>query len=34
MKRIKSNGKGSFARFGLRPHWVRSSGAFRGGRRL
>lgn len=34
MKRIRSTGRGSFARFGLRPHRVKSSSTFRGGRRL
>ena len=33
MKRKVSTGRGSFARFGLRPHWVRTNSAFRGGRR-
>lgn len=34
MKRFKTSGRGSFARFGLRPHWVRTNATFRGGRRL
>ena len=34
MKRYASSGQGSFARFGLRPHWVRTNSAYRGGRRL
>lgn len=34
MKRLRSSGRGSFARFGLRPHYVRTGADFRGGRRL
>lgn len=33
MKRKTVNGSNSFARFGLRPHQVRTSSAYRGGRR-
>lgn len=31
MKRYASSGRGSFARFGLRPHHARTNGTFRGG---
>lgn len=34
MKRVQSSGQGSFARFGLKPHHMRDSSNFRGGRRL
>lgn len=34
MKRISSSGHGSFARFGLRPHHVRTNSTYRGGIRL
>lgn len=33
MKRFASSGQGSFARFGLRPHHVRTGATYRGGRR-
>lgn len=33
MRRV-SSGQGSFARFGLRPHRVRTNSNFRGGRQL
>lgn len=32
--RIKSSGQGSFARFGIRPHYVRANSTKRGGTRL
>lgn len=32
--RRKSSGMGSFARFGIRPHYVRINRTFRGGIRL
>lgn len=34
MKRRSVSGSNSFARFGLRPHRVRTAMAYRGGRRL
>lgn len=34
MKRFRSSGRGKFARFGLRPHQVRTNGTYRGGIRL
>lgn len=32
--RKASSGMGSFARFGIRPHYVRANKTFRGGRRM
>lgn len=34
MKRKPSSGHGSFARFGLRPHYVRTNSTYRGGIRF
>lgn len=34
MKRYNVSGSNNFARFGLRPHHVRTSGTYRGGIRL
>lgn len=34
MKRYKTSGQGRFARFGLRPHQVRTNSTYRGGIRL
>lgn len=34
MKRYNASGNNGFARFGLRPHHVRTNSTFRGGRRL
>lgn len=33
MKRKSVKGNNSFARFGLKPHRIRTNGTFRGGRR-
>lgn len=34
MKRVRANNGNRFARFGLRPHRVRTNKDFRGGRQL
>ena len=34
LNRNSSSGQGSMARFGVRPHFVRTNSNFRGGRRL
>lgn len=34
MKRFSSSGQGSFARYGIKGHTIRTSGTYRGGVRL
>lgn len=34
MKRVPTSGQGNFARFGIKPHHLRTNSTFRGGIRL